>query len=248
MSSPKTVAKCSDATTSRGIVAGQSNILRPLLVSLGFGLFAVSAANLPAQDSQEFRDLKARVEDLQIDRDSHELEVQRKTEEAKRQAEMEAVSVYPQQIPPLAQPDDGTDSLVKELRDLNDEIEQSRLDANFRRYQAALQARLAAMTPEQRAAYWEACRIAQDKAKADASKAAMEKEESICHEQIQLRKWSHQTEGGKTFMIGLFKERHLGDRKADVERAAKQIGARSYRLWGHHKWGNLEEVRVVFYK
>ena len=76
----------------------------------------------------------------------------------------------------------------------------------------------------------------------------MEKDESICHEEIQLRKWNHQTEGGKTFMIGLFKERHLGDRMADVERAAKQIGARSYRLWGHHKWGNLEEVKVVFYK
>lgn len=56
------------------------------------------------------------------------------------------------------------------------------------------------------------------------------------------------TEAGKTFMIGLFKERHLGDRKADIDAIAKQIGARFYRLWGHHKWGNLEEVKLVFYK
>ena len=104
------------------------------------------------------------------------------------------------------------------------------------------------MTPEQRAAFWEAMRSAREKAKADANKAAMEKEEAICHEEIQVRKWNHQTEDGKTFMIGLFKERHLGDRKADVERIAKQIGARFYRLWGHHKWGNLEEVKVAFYK
>jgi hypothetical protein len=27
-----------------------------------------------------------------------------------------------------------------------------------------------------------------------------------------------------------------------------EIGARFYRMWEHHKLGNLEEVKVVFYK
>jgi hypothetical protein len=157
--------------------------------------FALSVMLASAQDSQEFRDLKAQVEELQIDqmnREWDELEVQRKAEEAKRQAEMDAISVHPQQIPPLPQPDTGTDSLVKELRDIKDEIEESRIDADFRQDQAALQARLDAMTPEQRAAYWESQRLAREKAKADAiqaeaGKKAQEEEairKDLCHNQI----------------------------------------------------------------
>ena len=49
-------------------------------------------------------------------------------------------------------------------------------------------------------------------------------------------------------MISVFRERRLGDRKAAVGTVAKQIGARSYKLWEHHKLGNLEEVKVGFYK
>ena len=67
-------------------------------------------------------------------------------------------------------------------------------------------------------------------------------------EEIQLHKWNHYTTDGKTFMIGVFKERHLGDRKREVDAIAKQIRARCYRTWEHHKLGNVEEVKVVFYK
>ena len=69
-----------------------------------------------------------------------------------------------------------------------------------------------------------------------------------CRREIQLRKWDHSTPVGKTFMIGVFRERNLGARKADVDAPAKQIGARFYKLQKHHKLGNLEEVKVVFYK
>ncbi len=67
-------------------------------------------------------------------------------------------------------------------------------------------------------------------------------------EEIQLHKWDHYTTDGKTFLIGVFKERHLGDRKREVDAIAKQIRARFYRMWEHHKLGNVEEVKVVFYK
>ena len=49
-------------------------------------------------------------------------------------------------------------------------------------------------------------------------------------------------------MIGVFRDRHLGDCNADVDAAAKQIGARCYARWERHKFGNLEEVKAVFYK
>ena len=49
-------------------------------------------------------------------------------------------------------------------------------------------------------------------------------------------------------MIGVFKERHLGNRRREVDAIAKQIRARFYRIWDHHKLGNVEEVKVVFYK
>jgi len=67
-------------------------------------------------------------------------------------------------------------------------------------------------------------------------------------EEIQLHKWDHYTTDGKTFMIGVFKERHLGDRRREVDAIAKQIRSRFYRMWDHHKLGNVEEVKVVFYK
>ena len=67
-------------------------------------------------------------------------------------------------------------------------------------------------------------------------------------EEIQLHKWDHYTTDGKTFMIGVFKERHLGDRRREVDAIAKQIPARLYRVWEHHKLGSVEEVEVVFYK
>jgi hypothetical protein len=106
----------------------------------------------------------------------------------------------------------------------------------------------ASLTPEERAAKAEVLRKMHAQREIAEMEEQSKRDEAVCHEEIQLRKWNHQTEAGKTFMIGVFKERHLGDRKADVEIAAKQIGARFYRLWEHHKWGNLEEVKVLFYK
>jgi hypothetical protein len=67
-------------------------------------------------------------------------------------------------------------------------------------------------------------------------------------EPMQLHKWDHYTTEGKTFMIAVFKERQLGDRKPEVDAAANQIRAKFYRMWDHHQIGNLEEVRIVFYK
>ena len=49
-------------------------------------------------------------------------------------------------------------------------------------------------------------------------------------------------------MLGTFFERKLGDRKKGVDAMVKQIGARFYKLWEHHKRGNIEEVKVAFYK
>jgi hypothetical protein len=45
-----------------------------------------------------------------------------------------------------------------------------------------------------------------------------------------LPKWDHWTAGGKIFMIGVFRVRYLGDRNADVNAVAKQIGERRYAL------------------
>jgi hypothetical protein len=73
-------------------------------------------------------------------------------------------------------------------------------------------------------------------------------EDEDCRKEIQLHKWDHWTDAGKTFMIGTFFERQLGDRKKDVDAVAKQIGARFYKVWEHHKRGDIEEVKVVFYK
>lgn len=207
-----------------------------------------------AQDSQEFRDLKAQMEIDQMHREWHELDVQRKAEEAKQQAEMEAISTYPKQIPPFAQPDAGTDSVVKELRDLKDEIEQSRLDADFRQYQAALQARLDAMTPEQRAAYWESQRLAREKARADAIQAEAGKkaqeEEARCHDPFPYppHKWDDRTQFGKTFAIINFRERKAGDRKKELDGYTKAIGARFYKQWSRVRQGGTDWVEVVFYK
>jgi hypothetical protein len=79
--------------------------------------------------------------------------------------------------------------------------------------------------------------------------AKLQREQEEWHwEEIQLHKWDHYTTEGKTFMIAVFKERHLGDRKLEVDAAARQIRAQFYRMWDHHKIGNLEEVRIVFYK
>jgi hypothetical protein len=239
---------------------------------------------------QDIRNTRAEIESANIDADWRELRAQQAAENARREAEMQAqwqamMNAYQQQTP-LVQPDTGTDSLVKELKNLKDEIELSRLDADFRKHQSARQERLAAMTPEERTTYLQAEQEAARRP-IDLSRLSPEEQESyfntlryalqhghgaavsqerqkqlqeydehqkwkrdepVCHEEIQLCKWNHQTEAGKTFMIGVFKERHLGDRKADVDLAAKQIGARFYRLWEHHKWGDLEEVKVVFYK
>jgi hypothetical protein len=219
--------------------------------------FALSVMLASAQNSQEFRDMKAQVEELQIDqmnREWHELEVQRKAEEAKRQAEMDAIRVYPQQIPPLPQPDTGTDSLVKELRDIKDEIEQSRIDADFRQYQAALQARLDAMTPEQRAAYWESQRLAREKARADAIQAEAGKkaqeEEARCRDPFPYppHKWDRRTQFGKTFAIIKFRERKAGDRKKELDGYTKAIGAKFYKEWSRVQQGGTDWVEVVFYK
>lgn len=70
-------------------------------------------------------------------------------------------------------------------------------------------------------------------------------EEEWCHKEIQLHKWDHQTTIGKTFMIGVLRERRLGDRKADVDAVAKQIGARFYRTWEHHKLGNGQCIAQI---
>jgi hypothetical protein len=73
-------------------------------------------------------------------------------------------------------------------------------------------------------------------------------EDEDCHKEMHLQRWDHGTNFGKTFMLGTFFERNLGDRKAEVDATAKQIGARFYKLWEHHKRGDIEEVKVVFYK
>jgi hypothetical protein len=78
--------------------------------------------------------------------------------------------------------------------------------------------------------------------------AKRKQEDEDCHKEIRLHKWDHLTDAGKTFMIGVFFERHVGDRKAEVDAAAKLIGARFYNLWERHKRGDIEEVKVVFYK
>jgi hypothetical protein len=219
---------------------------------------ALALASTLAAQNDSYRDLQDRITWLEMqqqDREWDELEAQRKAEEAKQQAEIEAqqqatMNAYRQQTTPLVQPD--TDSLATDLRDLKDEIEQSRLDANFRQYQATLQPRLAAMTPEARAAYFHAAQEQAQQAwlrqQQERDRKQREQDDAICNEEIQVHKWNHQNSFGKTFMIGLFKERRLGDRKADVDAVAKQIGARFYKMLEHHKWGNLEEVKVVFYK
>jgi hypothetical protein len=74
------------------------------------------------------------------------------------------------------------------------------------------------------------------------------RDEAICHEPFQYREWKRQTNEGQTFLMVEFKERHLGDRKNEVEAWAKAYGAKRYSLWEHHKWNNLEWVQVVFYK
>jgi hypothetical protein len=74
------------------------------------------------------------------------------------------------------------------------------------------------------------------------------RDEAICHEPFQYRDWKRQTNEGQTFLLVEFKERHLGDRKKEVEAWAKAYGAKRYMLWEHHKWNNLEWVQVVFYK
>lgn len=228
-----------------------------LIRILAAPFFAFFIVLTSAQDSQEFRDLKARVENLQIDqrnREYDESEVQRKAEAAKREAEMEAINAYRQQIPPLVPPDAETDSLVKELRDLKDEMEQSRLDANFRQYQAALQARLDAMTPEQRAAYWESQRLAHEKAEADAIEAEAgrkaQEEEARCHDPFPYppHKWDHRTQFGKTFAIIKFRERKAGDRKKELDGYTKAIGAKFCKEWSRVRQGGTDWVEVVFYK
>jgi len=40
----------------------------------------------------------------------------------------------------------------------------------------------------------------------------------------------------------------LGDRKAEIDAIARQLGARFYRLWEHSKFRNVEAVKVVLYK
>jgi hypothetical protein len=230
----------------------------PRLIRIFATVFvALSVLLASAQDSQEFRDLKAEVEQLQIDqmhRKQHESEVQRQAEEAKWQAEMEAISASPKQIPPLPQPDAGTESVAKELSDLKDEIEQSRFDADFRQYQAALQARLDAMTPEQRAAYWESQRLAREKARADAIQAEAGKkaqeEEARCHDPFPYppHKWDHRTEFGKTFAIIKFRERKAGDRRKELDGYTKAIGAKFYKQWSRVKQGGTDWVEIVFYK
>ena len=276
----------------------------PRLIASLFAILAACSPQLHAGDfleemqrqndidslRQDIRNTRAEIESANINADWQELRAQQAAENA-RQAEMQAQSqammnAHRQQMNPLVQPDTGTDSLVKGLRNLKDEIEQSRLDADFHQYQSARQERLAAMTPQERAAYLQAeqetarrpidlsqlspqeqesyfntLRYAlqhghgaavsperQKQLKDYEEHQKWQRDEPVCQEEIQLRKWNHPTEAGDTFMIGVFKERHLGDRKADVDMAAKQIGARFYRLWEHHKWGNLEEVKVVFYK
>jgi hypothetical protein len=172
---------------------------------------------------QDIRDTQAEIESANIRREWNDMAA---AEDARRQAEQERqqeqaqwqdmMNAKRQQMNPLVQPDTGTDSLVKELRDLKDEIEQSRLDADFRQYQAAFQARLAAMTPEERAAYWEAQQLASEKARANAIQAEVEKkaqeEEVRYHDPFPYppHKWDHQTQFGKTFAIIKFRERKAG--------------------------------------
>jgi len=246
---------CSSAVAVTG---GMCRVIPRLIKIFAPVFFALSVMLAFAQkDSQAFRDLKAEVEQLQIDqmnREWHELDVQRKAEEAKQQAEMAAMSAYRQWTPPLAQPDDATDSLVRELRDLKDEIEQSRIDADFRQYQAALQARLDTMTPEQRAAYWESQRLALEKAKADAiqveARKKTQEEEARCHDPFPYppHKWDHRTEFGTTFAIIKFRELKAGDRKKELDGYTAAIGARFYKQWSRVKQGGTDWVEVVFYK
>lgn len=231
-------------------------------LSLASALFAACVTSVPAQTSQQFRDLQSEVEDLEIkqmDRDWAEQDAYWKQQEAKRRAEIQEqeqaeMNAYRQQMNPLPQPDTGTDSLVKELRDLQDEIVLSRQEAEFRQYQAALQAPLAAMTPEQRAAYWESQRLAREKATADVIQAQAEKkaqeEEARCHDPFPYppHKWNHQTQFGKTFAIIKFRERKAGDRREELNGYTKAIGANFYKEWSRVRQGGTDWVEIVFYK
>jgi hypothetical protein len=76
----------------------------------------------------------------------------------------------------------------------------------------------------------------------------VQQEEECSNKEIQIHKWNHWTDAGKTFRIAVFSERNLGDRKAEIDAIAKQLGARFYRLWEHKKFCNVEAVKIVFFK
>jgi tetratricopeptide (TPR) repeat protein len=77
-----------------------------------------------------------------------------------------------------------------------------------------------------------------------------EAEEAQCRAPLNYPpvKWDHKTEFGKTFAIIKFREREPGDRKNELDRYAKAIGARSYRQWSRVHKGGADFVEVVFYK
>ena len=76
------------------------------------------------------------------------------------------------------------------------------------------------------------------------------REDDLCNNALHAVPWHHQTSDGKTFMCADFYERASGDRKSELDEAARQIKARFYRedLDKRKKEGNVYRVVVYFYK
>jgi colicin import membrane protein len=212
-------------------------------------LSAICSPQLRAGDPQdesddlrsEIESTKERIEFEHGEREWDELEAQRKAEEARQQTEQAQL----QAEEALRQAQQQTKEAREQAEQSRQNAEDARLDADGNAFLQQLQLRrkifLNSLSPEDRAAYFAAEQEA-------ARRQKWQREEAICHEPFQYREWKRQTNEGQTFLMVEFKERHLGDRKKEVEAWAKAYGAKRYKLWEHHKWNNLEWVQVVFFK
>ena len=76
-----------------------------------------------------------------------------------------------------------------------------------------------------------------------------EQEEGLVHDPIDYQRGKWATDTGEASVVAKFFERNLGDRKAELDRLADQLGAQKrYTLIEKQKRGGVWWVRVFLYK